>query len=63
MEISPSQDAGHNLKGVPDMAYNKFDPNFELNRFTGSLTYNIRRFIFLCHGSKGGHGPTSPPPP
>jgi len=35
----------------------------ELNRFTESLTYSIRRFIiFFCHGPKGGHGTMTLPP-
>jgi len=24
------QDAGHNLNGAPEIAYSKFDPNYEL---------------------------------
>jgi len=30
MEISTFQDARHNLNVVPDMAYSKFVPNYEL---------------------------------
>jgi len=29
-EISTFQDSGHNLNGDPDMAYNKFGPNYKL---------------------------------
>jgi len=30
MKISTFQDAGHNLNGAFDMAYNKFDRNYKL---------------------------------
>jgi len=30
IELSTFQDAGHNLNGAPDMAYSKFDPDYEL---------------------------------
>jgi len=56
MEISSFQDSEHNLNGTPDMAYSKFGPkNYdELNRFTGSLTYSIWRFIFYVMAQRGG---------
>jgi len=61
MEISTFQDAGHNLNGTHDMAYRKsaLIMNYdELNRFTSSLTYSVRRFIFyaIAQRGKGGMG-------
>jgi len=53
MEISTFQDAGHNLNTVNSALIMNYD---ELNKFTGSLTYSIQRFIFFCHGTKGGEG-------
>jgi len=56
MEISTFQDAGHNLNGpltwhtVNLSLIMNYD---ELNRFTGSLTYSIRRFIFYAMDQRG----------
>jgi len=35
----------------------------ELNRFNGSLTYSIRRFIFSAMAQGGGAWPNAFPPP
>jgi len=35
------------------MANCKFGPNYELNRFTGNLTYRLRRFIFYATAQRG----------
>jgi len=57
MEISIFQDARYNLNGDPDMAYtvkSALIMNYdELNRFTGSLTYSIRRYIFCAMAQSG----------
>jgi len=57
MEISTVQDARHNLNmachTVNSTLFMYYD---ELNMFTGSLTYSVRRFIFSVMAQKRGHG-------